>query len=121
MIVHFQDIAPEVWLLLPADFASNQWFARFLSRCSDIVPIGRVRWIEGTSMNSYENFAWYRFEAHHTAGPVFHANGTAPGSSRASLCSACGKPYRPTRSDSRFLWRRVPAARPSRPLSRDKP
>jgi len=102
MIVHFRSIAPTVWLLLPADFASNQWFAPFLSSCSDIVVFGRVRWFEDTKGNSTENFAWYKFDSHHSAGPILHARDSAPASSRISLCTQCNKPYRPQRSDSRF-------------------
>jgi hypothetical protein len=103
MIVHFKNIAPEVFLLLPLDFASNHWFAPYLPTCSDIVPIGRVRWIEGTKGNSYENFAWYRFDVRHTAGPVFHARGAAPAASRRSArCGQCGTAYHPQRSSSHF-------------------
>jgi hypothetical protein len=102
MILHFQQIAPVTWLLLPADFASNQWFAPFLSSCSDIVAFGRVRWFEGTAGNSTDNFAWYRFDARHSAGPIFHARGAIPVSSHATLCAQCGVPYRPQRSSSRF-------------------
>lgn len=102
LMAHFLRIASTAWLLLPADFASNLWFAPFVPKCSDIVSIGRVRWIEGTTMSSYENFAWYRFGIHHTAGPIFHARGAVPLSSRVSSCAQCGKIYRPQRSDSRF-------------------
>jgi hypothetical protein len=102
LIRHFQCITQEVRLLLPADFASNQWFVPFLPQCTDIVAIGRVKWIEGTEGAGFENSAWYRFDARHSAGPIFHGQGAVPISSRASLCAQCGKPYRPQRSDSRF-------------------
>ena len=69
LIAHFLRIASAVWLLLPADFASNQWFAPFLSQCSDIVAFGRVRWFAGTKGNSTDNFAWYRFDALRRAPP----------------------------------------------------
>ena len=49
-----------------------------------------------------DNFAWYRFDARHLAGPIFHPLRSALVSSQASLCAQCGKPYRPQRSDSRF-------------------
>ena len=101
LIEHLQRIAP-TWLLLEADWAYTKQAAPFMPSCSDVVAIGRLRWIEGTTMSSYENFAWYRFDARHRAGPIFHAHGAVPGSSRVSLCGQCGKPYRPRRSDSRF-------------------
>jgi hypothetical protein len=103
MIVHFQRIAPVTWLLLPSDFAHNQWFDPFLPSCTDIVAIGRVKWIEGTKRAGFENSAWYRFSARHSAGPVFHGNSkAAPRPSEARQCERCSRPYRPLRSDSRF-------------------
>jgi hypothetical protein len=101
LIEHFMRILP-TWLLLYTDWASTKQAATFMRSCSDIVPVGRLRWIEGTTMSSMENFAWYRFAALHVAGPVFHARGSAPVSSPSRLCAHCGKPYRPQRSDSRF-------------------
>jgi hypothetical protein len=77
MMAHFPRIAP-TWLLLPADFACNIWFASFLPACTDLVPIGRVKWLPGTPSGSVENFAWFRFEAGSTSGPIFHARGSAP-------------------------------------------
>ena len=93
---------PPTWLLLETDWASTKQAAPFMPSCSDIVSVGRLRWIEGTTMSGKQNFAWYRFDARHSAGPVFHAHGSVPASSRVSLCAQCGKPYRPQRSDSRF-------------------
>ena len=103
MMAHFQRIAPVTWLLLPSDFANNQWFDPFLPACTDIVAIGRVKWIEGTKGAGFENSAWYRFNPHHVAGPVFHGVGkAAPRPSEARQCERCSRPYRPLRSDSRF-------------------
>jgi hypothetical protein len=48
LIVHFQNIAPAgPWLLLPLDLSATKYAAPLLPACSDIVPIGRVRWVEG--------------------------------------------------------------------------
>ena len=52
MLVHFPRISPATWLLLPADFASNQWFADFLPSCTDIVAIGRVKGTKGAGFAS---------------------------------------------------------------------
>ena len=101
LIAHFQRIAP-TWLLLPADWMHNLHAAPFLPSCTDIVSVGRVRWFEGTTMSSMENFAWYRFDGHHSAGPILHARDSAPVSLHVSLCAQCGKAYRPQRSDSKF-------------------
>jgi hypothetical protein len=72
-----------------------------LMTCSDIVVVGRLRWIDGTTMAGKENFGWFRFDARHTGGPILHPH-QAPPSRGARACAQCGEPYRPQRSDSRF-------------------
>lgn len=101
LIEHFAHILP-TWLLLETDWASTKQAGSFMPCCSDIVSIGRLRWIEGTTMSGKQNFAWYRFDSRHVAGPIFHAHGSVSVASRVSLCAQCGKTYRPQRSDSRF-------------------
>jgi hypothetical protein len=101
LIGHFQRIAP-TWLLLDSDWANTRQAVPFLASCSDILPIGRVIWIPGTSMAGKDNAAWYRFDRHHTAGPVFHPYRSVPVSSRSTLCGQCGRSYLPLRADSRF-------------------
>jgi hypothetical protein len=71
LISHFIGIAP-TWLLLPMDFASNKRDAPFLAACTDIVPIGRVKWVEGTKFSSNENFGWFHFQKGHCDGPRIH-------------------------------------------------
>jgi hypothetical protein len=74
----------------------------FLKNCTDILPIGRQIWIPGTTMHGKDNAAWYRFAAHHAAGPVFHPfRSAALPSPPARLCArrGCSKPYRPHRSE----------------------
>jgi hypothetical protein len=74
-----------------------------MASCSDIVAIGRVKWTEGSKHTGKDNYAWYRFDVNHTAGPVFHwrdQNETAPAPRR--VCDECGKAYAPHRSSSRF-------------------
>jgi hypothetical protein len=72
LIAHFQRISP-TWLLLESDWTSTQQAAPFLRRCSDIVPIGRVKWNEGSKHADKDNYAWYRFDIRHRSGPIFHA------------------------------------------------
>ena len=80
LIPHFLRVAPTVWLLLPADWLPRtKWFAPFLPHCTDIVAFGRVCWFEGTEDTGKDNFAWYRFDDRHTAGPIFHARGVGAG------------------------------------------
>lgn len=61
MIEHFIKTAP-TWLLLPSDKAYNVTFGPFMKYCSNIVAVGRVRWIEGSKMSSTDNYSWYKFE-----------------------------------------------------------
>ena len=104
LITHFQNIAP-TWLLLDADWKETRQAAPFLPHCSDIVPIGRVKWIEGSKHTGKDNTCWCLFDSKHTAGPVFHwrDQGEAIPSRRTRLCEQCGKRYeRWQRSSSRF-------------------
>lgn len=101
LIEHFSRILP-TWLLLEIDWACTKQATPFMPSCSDIVSVGRLRWIEGTTMSGKQNFGWYRFDTRHSAGPIFHAHGSEPLSWRVSLCAQCAKVYRPQRSDSKF-------------------
>jgi predicted nucleic acid-binding Zn ribbon protein len=120
LIEHFQRIAP-TWLLIDYDWAATKQAAPFLPHCSDIVILPRLKWIEGSKDTGKDNHAWYRFDAHHSSGPVFHARGAVPMGSHVSLCAQCGKPYRPQRSDSRFCSDRCRQRAHRRRQSRDKP
>ena len=98
LIAHFQRIAP-TWLLLDMDWLSTKQAAPFVVSCTGVLPIGRVKWIEGSKYTGKDNFGWYRFEAGHTSGPVLLGSDPTRRSSR--VCEQCGKPYVPRRSDSR--------------------
>jgi hypothetical protein len=103
LIRRFLDIGVPFWLLLPHDWSANKNSASYLRFCSDIVAVGRVKWIPNSKYNGgMDNSAWYRFDINHTAGPIFRARDCAPVPSCASRCGQCGKPYRPRRSSSRF-------------------
>jgi hypothetical protein len=102
LIAHFSRIAP-TWLLLESDWAQTKQAAPFMPACSDIVAIGRVKWFEASKHTGKENFAWYRFDAQHTSGPVFHGRDQdemIP--ARRRTCDQCGRAYPPRRSSSRF-------------------
>jgi hypothetical protein len=55
LIEHFSRILP-TWLLLESDWAYTKQAGPFMPCCSDIVSVGRLRWIAGTTMSSKENF-----------------------------------------------------------------
>ncbi|MET4240773.1 hypothetical protein [Bradyrhizobium sp. RT10b] len=107
LIAHFQSIRP-TWLLLDADWAHTKQAAPYLPSCSDIVAIGRVKWIEGSKHTGKDNCAWHKFDIRHKGGPVFHwrDQGTDQGSIRTlkrRICEHCGKAYEQwQRSSSRF-------------------
>jgi len=104
LVTHFQSIAP-TWLLLDADWKQTRQAAPFLPHCSDIVAIGRVKWIEGSKFTGKDNACWYKFDSRHTAGPVFHwrDQGEVIPSRRTRICEQCGKRYEQwQRSSSRF-------------------
>jgi hypothetical protein len=103
LIHHFQRIAPS-WLLLDSDWASTRQAVPFLPRCSDIVTIGRLKWIEGSKHTGKDNHAWFRFDIRHRSGPVFHGRDLSEviPSRRTGVCERCCRTYEPQRSSSRF-------------------
>ena len=103
LIAHFQRIAP-TWLLLDSDWASTRQAVPFLLHCSDIVAIGRVKWIEGSKHTGKDNHAWYRFDALHSNGPVFHGRDQCEvfPLRRTGVCEQCRRTYAPQRASSRF-------------------
>jgi hypothetical protein len=103
LITHFQNIAP-TWLLLDSDWAQTKQAAPFLAACSDIVAIGRVKWIEGSKYTGKDNAGWYRFDERHSGGPVFHGRDQTDtvSAGRLGVCERCHSIYAPQRSSSRF-------------------
>ena len=107
LITHLQNIAP-TWLLLDADWKQTRQAAPYLPHCSDIVAIGRVKWIEGSKHTGKDNACWYKFDSRHTAGPVFHwreqsTDQASVQTLKRRICVQCGKAYEQwQRSSSRF-------------------
>jgi hypothetical protein len=71
LIEHFQKIAP-TWLLIDLDWVANLQAVPYLPKCSDIVIIGRVKWIPDTPHTGKENYCWARFWHEHSDGPRLH-------------------------------------------------
>jgi hypothetical protein len=46
-----------IWLV-PHDWIANAWCAPFMKHVAAILPVGRVRWIEGTTSKGFENTTW---------------------------------------------------------------
>ena len=49
------------WLLIPADWLMQVWFADHMCFCGLVIPIGRVSWM-GNKVNSTKSYCWARFE-----------------------------------------------------------
>ena len=71
LIEHFQDIAP-TWLLIDLDWLANLQAVPYLKRCTDIVIIGRIKWIKNSKFTGKENYAWYRFDGNWRGATKIH-------------------------------------------------
>lgn len=61
MIDRFRSMRP-TWLLFDAEWMHTRQSAKFMRFCSDVVSVGRVRWIPGTTMDGKDSCCWYRFQ-----------------------------------------------------------
>ena len=59
-ILHNMVGKTNAWLLLPLDYLANLWMAPFVPYVNQIVPLGRVSWLNN-GKGGYENSAWLRF------------------------------------------------------------
>lgn len=73
IIDHLKHIAP-TWLLVDADWLFTKQAARHIPDATDIVPIGRLKWIAGSPHAGKDNCCWVRFKGGHYAGPRFYPN-----------------------------------------------
>lgn len=62
MIEKLIELETPAWLLFDADWAHTKQSGQYISYCSKIVSVGRVKWIEGSKMTGKDNCAWYKFE-----------------------------------------------------------
>lgn len=53
------------WLLFDADWAHTAQARQYLDRCSEIVSVGRVKWIKNSKSVGLDNCAWYHFPIHY--------------------------------------------------------
>jgi hypothetical protein len=66
-------LAP-TWLLLSGDWLFNKSSAEYLPDATDIVAIGRVKWMPDSEYTGKENACWVRFVGGHDRGATFHPN-----------------------------------------------
>lgn len=78
IIVHLSDQRP-TWLLFDSAWAFTKQATRFMSRCRKIVAVGRLIWIEGTTMQGKDDVSWYLFDKPLPgSGPAFFGRDCAP-------------------------------------------
>lgn len=77
LIDHLMRLRP-TWMLLSADFCHNAYAVPLLAHCTDIVSVGRVKWIEGSKHSGLDNASWYRFWIEGSGPPRFHNRGAEP-------------------------------------------
>lgn len=49
------------WLLFDADWMHTTQSAPYMKYCKAIISVGRLKWIPNTTMDGYDNVAWYLF------------------------------------------------------------
>lgn len=73
MIEHFCHISPHVWLLFDSNWANTKQSSRLMKEyCTDIVSVGRLIWIPGTTMSGKDDTSWFRFSRYKKHPTVFH-------------------------------------------------
>lgn len=76
LIEHFIANSNYAWLLLDAGWAYTKQSADYMPYCSDIVAVGRVKWIPDTKSVGKDDCAWYRFSKDREY-TVFHPRTTS--------------------------------------------
>lgn len=62
-----------VWLLLPLAYFANKGFGQLVDRhCTDIVVVGRVKWVPGSPSNEKRDVVWARFSVAGREPARFH-------------------------------------------------
>ena len=80
MIVHFSSLTP-TWLLFDASWANTKQAVPYMNRCTDILPIGRVKWFPDSDKHGKKDACWYRFispDMRTRVAPYFHSWKSTP-------------------------------------------
>lgn len=63
-IIENLSIQAPTWLLFDADWAHTKQSSLYIRElCTDIISVGRMKWIPNTNMTGKDNCAWYRFHS----------------------------------------------------------
>jgi len=60
LINHLSELKP-TWLLLNADLMHNKRMGQYMEKCTKVVSIGRVSWMQN-GKKGFENCTWNLFE-----------------------------------------------------------
>lgn len=60
------------WLLFDADWMHTKQSAVYMTYCSKVVSVGRVKWIEDSKATGKDNCCWYLFDAFKTHQTMFY-------------------------------------------------
>lgn len=71
LILHWLGTVPFCWLVFDADWAYTKQSKHLLRYCSDVLAVGRVKWIENSKHQAMDSCAWYRFSLD-TQQTIFH-------------------------------------------------
>lgn len=71
MIDHFRHLKP-TWLIFEADWAHTKQSIPFMKYCSDIVSIGRMKWIRNSKHGGLKDCCWYKFNKLEQENIRFH-------------------------------------------------
>ena len=72
MIECFSKLKP-TWLLFDSDWCQTKQSSIYMRElCTDIVSVGRLIWIPGTTMSGKDNCQWYKFDINKSSPTRFY-------------------------------------------------
>ena len=72
LLDHLPTLLP-TWLLLPADCFHNKRMGPYVEKCSDIVSVGRLYWVDN-KVKGVDNYVWGRFTNEKTKTTFYGRN-----------------------------------------------
>lgn len=71
-IMEHQSFYMPSWFLIYSDWLFTQQSSTLMhDRCTDIIPLGKVKWFAGTKSTGFENCCWVRMTANKTKDVTF--------------------------------------------------
>jgi hypothetical protein len=72
LIDHLIFHTDEFWLLFDASWPFTKQSSPYMEHCSDMVAIGRLKWIPDSKMTGKDDCAWYKFTKSKVSYTKFH-------------------------------------------------